>query len=264
MRIFDAHIHSDCRGMEDFEQLALFGTGAVVTCAHDTSRFSSAGSLFDHFERLLHLEVRRLRESGLSPYVALGIHPLTLPFPGVDEALGKLPAYLKRERVVALGEVGLQRGSEEELRVLMEQLKIAKKLDLPVILHTPREEKRVVTERLIEAVEEAGVSKERVLIDHVNGETIDLVREFGGWIGLTVHPGKLAPRQAAELVEAWPPERAILSSDIASARSDIYAIPKAILELRKLGADEGTIGKVVYENALRFYRLEGKERISWN
>ncbi|MFQ6116703.1 MAG: TatD family hydrolase [Candidatus Bipolaricaulia bacterium] len=264
MKIFDAHIHSDCRGMEDFEQMALFGTEAAVTCAHDTSRFSSAASLLDHFQRLLNLEIWRLRESGLEPYVALGIHPLTLPFPGMNEALKELPAYLKRERVVALGEVGLQRGSEVELRVLREQLGIAERLDLPVILHTPRENKRAITKDLITAVEEAGASKERVLIDHVNSETIDLVKEFGGWIGLTVHPGKLAPRQAAELVRDYGAERAILSSDIASARSDIYAIPKAVLEMRKVGVDGETIGKAVYGNAHRFYRLEGKERISWN
>ncbi len=138
---------------------------------------------------------------------------------------------------------------------MREQLQIAKKLDLPTILHTPREEKRAISEDLITAIEEMGVSKERVLIDHANSETIDLIREFGGWIGLTVHPGKLSPQQAAVLVEERSAQRLILSSDIASAKSDIYAIPKAILEMRKLGVDEGTIGKVVYENALRFYRL---------
>ncbi|MBI2877646.1 MAG: TatD family hydrolase [Candidatus Tectomicrobia bacterium] len=256
MRIFDAHIHSDCRGLEDFHQMALCGTEAVVTCAHDSLRFSAAASILDHFQRLLDWEIRRIEQSTIRPYVALGIHPMALPLPGTEEVLRRLPELLTTDRVVALGEVGLQKGDGLEIEVLTAQLEIARMLDLPVILHNPEKRKGEVTRQLLTVVAQVGLPRELVLIDHVNEETIETVREAGTWVGLSVHPFMLSPQRAAELIRKYGADRVILSSDVASASADIYALPRTGLELRRAQVNRETIERCLFQNARTFYRVD--------
>lgn len=255
MRIFDAHIHSDCRGMEDFHQMALFGTEAVVTCAHDSVKFSAAASILDHFQRLLDLEVWRIEQSTIRPYVALGIHPMALPFPGTEEVLKRLPALLAADRVVALGEVGLHKGDGLEVEVLATQLEIARTLGLPAILHNPEKRKGEVTRQLIEVVAQVGIPREQVMIDHVNEETIELAREAGTWIGLSVHPFMLSPQRAAELIRKYGAERMILSSDVASAAADIYALARTHLELKRVRVSQEEMEHCLFQHAQDFYRV---------
>lgn len=256
MEIFDAHVHVDARGFEDLRTLALLGTREVTTCAHDALPFSCAESVLDHFARLLDLDCYRLRQCGIKPHVALGVHPRGIPKKGFDLVVQALPALLGRQEVVAVGEIGLHYASQEELDVFRQQIELAKSLDLPCIVHTPEKNKLTVTREAISVVEEMQISRERVVIDHVNEETFGLVKDSGCWVGLSVHPGKLSELRAASLVQEFGSERIMFNSDVASALSDIMALPKAILEMRKMGVAEADVGAVVRDNAVRFYKLE--------
>ena len=48
-----------------------------------------------------------------------------------------MPEFLANDRVVAMGEIGLDCGTEFEEWLFREHLRLAKAHDLPVILHTP-------------------------------------------------------------------------------------------------------------------------------
>lgn len=73
-------------------------------------------------------------------YAAVGVHPHTAS--EVDQAmLEQLIALAQHERVVAIGEIGLDYhyenpDRESQKRVFLAQLKIARELDLPVIIHS--------------------------------------------------------------------------------------------------------------------------------
>lgn len=56
-----------------------------------------------------------------------------------DEALRTVEEYFTVPGVVALGEVGLEVESDADM--LRDQLKIAKNLDKPAIVHTPKRNK---------------------------------------------------------------------------------------------------------------------------
>ncbi len=255
MRIFDAHTHVDTRGFTDLQTLALFGVEGLVTCAHDVMPFSCQDTLFDHFARLLDFDCKRLRANAITPYVALGIHPRGVPKRGVNEVLDRLPEFLALDPVVAVGEIGLQSGGDEERSIFRAQLEIAKNMGLPCIVHTPESDKDTVTEKILTIIDQVGIDKSAVLIDHVNEKNFPIVRDSGCWIGFTVQVGKLTEARAADLIESSDRNHCVLDSDLASASLELLALPKAVLELRKRGFPREDIEKVAFENACRFYSV---------
>ena len=255
MKIFDAHVHVDARGFEDLRTIALYGTSEVTTFAHDALPFSCAGSVLDHFERLLTLDSYRLRKCGITPHVGLGVHPRGIPGVGFDQVLDSMPALLRRSGVVAVGEIGLHTGSEVEIDVFGRQLGLAKSLGMPAVVHTPEKNKLDVTRRIISVIEDVGIDLNQIIIDHASEETFSLVRMFGCWVGVSVHPSKLSEERGASLIKQFGSERVILNSDFASAFSDILALPKTVLEMRSLGVPEAEIVAAVHDNAARFYGL---------
>lgn len=255
MPIFDAHIHADTRGWEDLRTLSLFGTEAVVTCSHDVFDFSGPQSVFDHYGRLLGFDCRRLRMNHIQPFVALGVHPEGIPHEGLDEVLARLPEFLAKESVAAVGEAGLQDGTDLEIDVLRRQLQIGKDLGKPCIVHTPQKNKAEVARLAMEVVSQAGISLDLVVIDHVDTRIIEEVRAFGSWIGFSVQPYKITEKEAASLVQAHGSSRIMLNSDLAGGMSDVLSIPKAIFEMKTLGIAPEDIRKVTYDNAVSFYRV---------
>lgn len=255
MPIFDSHIHADTRGWEDLRTLSLFGTRAVVSCAHDVFDFSGPQSIMDHFRRILDFDCRRLRLNHILPFVGLGVHPSGIPHDGVDEVLARLPDLLKQEPVVAVGEIGLQDGTDREVDVFSRQLQIASDLSMPCVVHTPQKNKAEVTQIVIEVVARSGIDRNLVVIDHVDSRIIEPVRAFGTWMALSVQPYKISEKEAATLVQTFGAERVMLNSDLAAGMSDVLSLPKAVFEMKSLGVSPETINKVTYQNASGFYNV---------
>ena len=88
--------------------------------------------------------------------------------------------------VKALGEVGLETGDKIEMEVLELQLRIAKRLDKPAIIHTPRKNKAVIMAKVLKLLDRVGIDPSLTVVDHVTSEIADDVRRSGRWMGLTV------------------------------------------------------------------------------
>ncbi len=255
MPIFDSHIHADTRGWEDLRTLSLFGTRAVVSCAHDFMEFSGPQSVFDHFRRILEFDCMRLRRNHIVAFVGLGVHPSGIPQEGVDEVLSRLPEMLGQEPVVAVGEIGLQDGTDREIDVFRRQLEIGKRLGKPCVVHTPQKGKAEVARIAMGVISEVGIDLDLVVIDHVDARIMEEVRDFGSWVGLSVQPHKISDKEAATLVQSYGSQRTMLDSDLAGGMSDVLSIPKAIFEMKSLGITAEEIRQVTYDNAVAFYRV---------
>ena len=92
------------------------------------------------------------------------------------------------------------------------------------------------------------------MIDHINKDTIDLVMDVEVYVGLTVHPMKISPMEALELIKNHN-KRFILSSDLGSLKSDIYALPKTKLLMKNNSIKDDKIMDILYKNPKEFYRL---------
>jgi uncharacterized protein len=251
----DLHLHADGISDADLTTLVYFGLHAAVTCASDAG-VTSAADVRRQWDGLAARQVRRLRDAGIRPFVALAIHPARIPFHGVDDLLHRLPRYFDDPRVVALGELGLHAGGEREEELLVRQLELAALLRKPAIVHTPAEGKLAATRRLLTLLKDSAVEPSRVLVDHVTDETFHLVRSRGHVAGLTLQPGLLEPAQAARLVARNGADGVVFTSDIGEGASDLLALPRAAEALRKAGLSAALVRRALFEGPLGFLGVE--------
>lgn len=152
---------------------------------------------------------------------------------------------------MAFGEIGLETGSEIEINVFKQQLKIAQDMGIKVIVHTPRTNKKEIT-NITASIIEDNIETSLIQLDHINLSIIDRVQDFEGIFGITVQPQKMTPEEAVNLMEEYGYDRFVLDSDISSSPSDPLSVPKTVHKLRLAGIDEKNIKKVSYTNASKF------------
>jgi predicted metal-dependent TIM-barrel fold hydrolase len=251
----DAHVHAHSRSGEDFGRLRVAGCMGLVAVADEGGGYRGPDSVLDHFRRLDRVDRPRVERAGLKFFLALGIHPRGIPEKGVDEVLKALPDALSSHRASALGEIGLERGGDREEGVLAEQLAIAAEAGLPAIVHTPRKEKKRAVVRILDLLSKSRIEPGKILLDHLNDETLDLALDAGCRLGLAVHPAKLSPDQAAGIVARHGP-RFLLSTDMGASSSFLFGIPAAISAMQDRGLDDAVIRAVVHDNAARFLGLD--------
>lgn len=199
--IFDSHAHYDDEAFSAdlpklLEALPESGVTGVISCGvnMETSQFA----------------VRLSKEYGYI-YAAAGFHPLNLQDAPADVAEALRP-LLAEKKTVALGEIGLDYHYEKETRneqlALFEaQLKLARELDIPVIVHD--RESHEDTMRLLERYRPRGV------VHCFSGSTqmAQAVLRLGMYIGLG---GAVTFRNAKKPVEVAamvPPERLLVETD---------------------------------------------------
>lgn len=126
--IFDAHAHYDDKWFDEDRSALLSsmpenGVSYIVNAAVD---IATAKTAIGYTEQYPHL------------YACAGIHPENLD--GLeDDYLDQLTELLRHPKVVALGEIGLDYHWDIEKplqqRVFEEQLRLAKELSVPVVIH---------------------------------------------------------------------------------------------------------------------------------
>ena len=251
--MIDAHIHADTRPYEDFEIMAVAGVEAAITCAHDPLKMSTSAVVLDHIDRLMNNDVNRAADNGLKLFLALGIHPRSITS-DFEVILNKLPLLLEREDVVAIGEIGLETASSSEKDVFKRQLQLAQELEIKVIVHTPRRNKRDVTKITSNIIHE-NINPSLVLVDHVDNSIIDFMINFEGMLGITVQPQKMSPKDAVNLLDEYGFEKFLLNSDMSSSPSNPLSVPKTVHQMKLAGFEDAEIEKVSTKNASNFYGI---------
>ena len=288
----DSHCHTHGFPYDAWETIGSTGVAAVVI---------SAGN--PHVHREIHDEVpdfndvRRYWEEPIrfsksaenmhffKVFVGVGISFMTR-VDQWEQALDLIPELLKKSNVVAIGETGIAPVQyfgmrwpiEEQKIVFEEQVRLAKKLDVPFILHTPtpkknrdflhelavseipnEEYKRYFLDFDMEIINKVGLDHKRLVIDHVDETILEYVlEETDAYIGIGVGQTMrhTNPQYFADVVERHGPDRLMVNSDhVAYVSNDLLAIPKTIRELRRRGVKDLNIRKAVFSNANEFYGL---------
>ncbi|MFH0476205.1 metal-dependent hydrolase [Kluyvera ascorbata] len=133
-RFIDTHCHFDFppfTGDEEasIQRAAAVGVNKIIIPATEADNFPRVLALAERFPPL---------------YAAVGLHPIVVERHN-DESLAQLEAAIaqKPAKLVAVGEIGLDLYRENpqferQQYLLDEQLRLAKRYDLPVILHSRR------------------------------------------------------------------------------------------------------------------------------
>ncbi|MEG0802707.1 MAG: metal-dependent hydrolase [Citrobacter sp.] len=133
-RFIDTHCHFDFPPFTGDESASLqraceAGVGSIIVPATEAANFTRVLALAQTYPPL---------------FAALGLHPIVIEHHN-DDALDRLQQVLEKrpQKLVAVGEIGLDLYRDDpqfdkQERVLDAQLQLAKRYDMPVILHSRR------------------------------------------------------------------------------------------------------------------------------
>lgn len=125
--IFDTHSHYDDNRFDDirdklFTEMHKNGVVGIVVCGCDIEACKKVLDMADKYDFI---------------YASVGIHPGNVDY---DFETDKLERFLSHKKCVAIGEIGLdyywtQDNKQRQLEVFENQILLAKKHNLPVLIH---------------------------------------------------------------------------------------------------------------------------------
>lgn len=257
MRYIEPHGHMVSRTTNDYQAMVTAGCAAVCEPAFWAGfDRGSADGFRDYYRQLTEYEPARAAKFKLPHYCWLCLNPkeaedLSL----AADVLAMIPEFIDCPNVLGIGEIGLNRNTRNEMKVLEQHIEIAVKYDQLILVHTPHlEDKLKGTKLIVDLLKgHSDVKPERVIIDHVEEHTIQHVLDQGFWAGITLYPdSKSSPPRAVDMLEICGRERIWLNSACDWGISDPLAVPKTAIEMRQRGYDPEFIDQILFQNPVRF------------
>lgn len=254
--IFDTHAHYDDEAFKDDcdEMLLSMNTNNVGKIVNVGAHLAGSQRSID------------LANKYPFVYAAIGVHPDDAD--EVDEeGIAKLEKMTHNEKVVAVGEIGLdyywhKDNYEIQQRAFKEQIELARKCGLPIIIHS--RDAAADTMRILKE-NDAGVNGGVVhcfsYSPEIAKEAIDMGFNIGVGGVVTFNNAK----KLKEVVESIPLEKIVLETDCpylapvpfrGQRNSSLYLpyVTEAIAVIKKVSTKE--VEDVTYENACRMYGIK--------
>jgi TatD DNase family protein len=257
MQLFDTHAHIGLITEDPIEQLMVVQEAKQ----EDVVGIVSISNNLRDFEQIY----QNLKSENLV-YHSIGVSPSEVSHPG-DDWEARVVEGSKRERIVAVGEIGLDYyhkfgDRDSQIELFIRQLDLAQKLNLPVIIHN-REAGSDILEILKERLPEKGG------ILHCYSEDYAYAKralELNLYISFAGNVTYRNARNLHETAKQMPLERILIESE------SPFMVPAAyrgkrnkpsflretgvfVAELREMPAEELT--EALLANSLRVFGIEG-------
>ena len=252
--LFDTHAHYDDEAFDPDRREVLAGlpqkgVGLVVDPGCTLTSSEKAVALAAEFPHV---------------YAAVGLHPENC-HDFQPEQIERLRQLAQREKVVAIGEVGLDYYWEEnpprdlQQQVLRQQLALAQELALPVIIH----DREAHADTLSIVREFPGVTG----VFHCFSGSPEMARELlqmGWYLGFDGPVTYKNARRAPEVAAVTPPERMLIETDspymtpvpYRGKRNDsgyVYLVADKLAAWKGLAPEE--LARITTENGKRLFRI---------
>ncbi len=246
--IFDTHAHFDDERFSEekdvFGTLKEMGVCGVINCGCDVKSSQTAINMAQQNEMC---------------FAAIGIHPELVG--ETDDTVKDIEKLLGDKNIVAIGEIGLDyhwhpEFKEEQKKLFIEQILLAKKYDLPIIVHD-REAHGDIMEILAEY-------RPKGVMHCFSGsvETARQVVNLGMYIGIGGVVTFKNARKLREVAAAVPLERILLETDAPYMAPEpfrgktnhsglICFVAEKIAEIKNISQDE--VYKITKQNAERVF-----------
>jgi len=257
----DPHVHMTSRTTDDYQAMAAAGIVAIIEPAFWLGQpRTEVGSFKDYFSSLVGWERFRANQFGVKHYCTIGLNSKEANNEALaEQVMQLLPKFVMKEGVVGVGEIGYDDQTAVEDKYFRLQLELAKKVTLPVQIHTPHRDKKSGTSRSMDVCEEHGLDPTWVIVDHNNEETVKEVLDRGFWAAFTIYPfTKMGNERMVEVVRDYGSERIIVDSSADWGVSDPLAVPKTARLMLEKGIPEDAVHAVCYQNALTAYGKSGQ------
>ena len=252
--IFDTHAHYDDEAFdEDREQLLADlpkqGIGRVVNIGASIASCKRTLELMDKYDYI---------------YGALGVHPCDTENL-TEEDMDWLKEKCRHEKCLALGEIGLDYYWDEPDREIQKkwfvrQLRLAREVQLPVIIHSRDAAKDTID---IMTAERAGEIGGVVHCYSYTKESARTFRDMGFYFGIGGVITFKNAKKLKEAVEYIPMDRIVLETDCPYLSPEpnrgkrnnslnLSYVAAAIAQLK--GIPEEEVRRITWENGCRMYR----------
>lgn len=203
--IIDSHVHLHLLHRYNPDRIPwLVAHGCSVVSWAFGGNITSVSDL----KRYLHLrrsEIEDLRRRGLDCYHLCGIHPRKIPPDLKPEDVADLLApFLEDPLSLGIGEIGLEAGTPKEQEIFRAQLEFGLSLERPNLrfgIHTPRQQKKEMTERLLGTLASYEGLAPLSVIDHCTSETIGPVLSAGYHAGISLSRTKSSEDDLIRMME---------------------------------------------------------------
>ena len=253
--IFDTHAHYDDKQFsEDRDQILSSmqeqGVGTIV----------DASATVDSWERVLELTKRYPFVYGM-----IGVHPDEVGDLN-EENFARMEQLLHEEKVVAVGEIGLDYYWDKEQHEIQKewfihQLQLARKLNMPVNIHS-----REAAQDTMEIMKEYATDMKAII--HCYSYSKEMAEEYvkmGYLLGIGGVVTFKNAKKLKEVVKAVPLSHIVLETDCPylapepnrgkrNASSNLIYVAQTIAELKGTTTEE--VIAVTEENARKFYGLD--------
>lgn len=257
MRYIEPHGHMVSRTTDDYQDMVTAGCAAVCEPAfwagYDRS---SAHGFYDYFCQLTEHEPKRAAKFGLPHYTWLCINPKeSEDVKLAEDVIALIPSFLDKPNVLGIGEIGLNKNSRNEMKVLEKHVELAAQHNQMILVHTPHLEDKLKGTKLILDVlrSDKRIQPERCIIDHVEEHTIKVVLDAGFWAGMTLYPeSKCTSARAVDMLDTYGKDRIWMNSACDWGVSVPLAVPRTAFEMKRRGYTAEQIDRVIYQNPLKF------------
>jgi predicted metal-dependent TIM-barrel fold hydrolase len=261
MMLIDPHAHMISRTTDDYEAMAAAGVVAVIEPAFWIGQpRTNVGSYLDYLSSIVGFERFRASQFGIRHYCTIGLNSKEANNEALAEGVMELiPRFALKEGVVAIGEIGYDEQSALEDKYYRLQLELAKKLDLPVMIHTPHRDKKRGTSRSMDVCDEHGLDPSKVVVDHNNEETVKETLDRGYWAAFSIYPStKMGNARMVEILRQYGAKRVIVDSACDWGISEPLGVAKTAKLALQQGISEADVRLACYQNALDAYGQSGQ------
>jgi len=251
--MIDSHTHIQLISYYDLKLMHNNGIDSLVTCVGSAPLANSYLTIIDVIKTILDLYKKNAKEIGIDVFTGIGINPRNIPRDW-KSSIKPFSDFIKKNDIIAIGEVGLESGSNIEKEVFREMVKLGKDYKIPLIIHTPNENRVKIVKEEIKIIEEIGISKNLVEIDHAGIDILPLIKEHDLNFGITVKVKRLSENDVLRNIQEF--ESGMLNSDVTNVNdSDPLAVPKTVKFLRDNNIENNIIEKISDNNAKAFFKI---------
>lgn len=260
MKFFDSHAHLDDEKFNEdreelIEEIKKSGIDKFISAGYSLEGSKKGIELANKYDFI---------------YTTSGISPNDIP--QTEEELWKILKEIEKiaqenKKVVAIGEIGLDYywEKEEKMRKLqkiafIEQIKIANKIELPIVIHT-----REAVMDTIQILKENNVKNKGIFhCCPLNRELVKEALKLGFYISFAGPITFKNSKNANEIIEMVPNDKMLIETDspylapepVRGTRNNpinVKYIAQKIADVKKLSLEE--VAKMTYENAQKILNL---------
>lgn len=203
-------------------------------------------------------------------YAIVGISPNDIQTQDLNNEIDKIEKLAKHEKVVAIGEIGLdyywnKENKEEQKNAFIRQIEIANKLNLPIVIHT-----REAVNDTIEILKNE-ITPIKKGIFHCCPLNLELIKEglkLGFYISFAGPITFKNSKNAKEAIKTVPLDKILIETDSPylapepkrGTRNDsrnVRYIAEKIAQEKQISVEE--IAKQTYENAIKIFEIKDKQ-----